>query len=177
MENALVAVHAERGPDRGARRPAGMARRREYRDYLREEQRRQPGCPVRSRLEIPVAFGPVIVGTFCVFSVMYVSALVATAFTLQGLMHERLVASGARIETGRRRERHAKIDLLPKCGPVAQLGARMNGIHEVTGSTPVWSTILRSPCGRASDGRPPFIIHQGGFPMQRAPSTREGCPP
>ena len=30
-------------------------------------------------------------------------------------------------------------------GPVAQLGARMNGIHEVTGSTPVWSTNLRSP--------------------------------
>src|SRR5581483_8217863 len=27
-----------------------------------------------------------------------------------------------------------------QCGPVAQLGARMNGIHEVTGSTPVWST-------------------------------------
>ena len=26
------------------------------------------------------------------------------------------------------------------CGPVAQLGARMNGIHEVTGSIPVWST-------------------------------------
>ena len=25
-------------------------------------------------------------------------------------------------------------------GPVAQLGARVNGIHEVTGSTPVWST-------------------------------------
>ena len=33
----------------------------------------------------------------------------------------------------------------PKHGPVAQLGARMNGIHEVTGSIPVWSTILRSP--------------------------------
>ena len=33
--------------------------------------------------------------------------------------------------------------LLP-CGPVAQLGARMNGIHEVTGSIPVWSTNLRS---------------------------------
>ena len=31
-----------------------------------------------------------------------------------------------------------------QCGPVAQLGARMNGIHEVTGSIPVWSTILRS---------------------------------
>ena len=29
-----------------------------------------------------------------------------------------------------------------QCGPVAQLGARMNGIHEVTGSIPVWSTIL-----------------------------------
>ena len=28
----------------------------------------------------------------------------------------------------------------PQCGPVAQLGARVNGIHEVTGSTPVWST-------------------------------------
>src|SRR5215471_164189 len=31
--------------------------------------------------------------------------------------------------------------LVPTSGPVAQLGARMNGIHEVTGSTPVWSTI------------------------------------
>ena len=30
--------------------------------------------------------------------------------------------------------------VLPTSGPVAQLGARMNGIHEVTGSTPVWST-------------------------------------
>ena len=29
-------------------------------------------------------------------------------------------------------------------GPVAQLGARMNGIHEVTGSIPVWSTISKS---------------------------------
>ena len=29
---------------------------------------------------------------------------------------------------------------LTTCGPVAQLGARMNGIHEVTGSIPVWST-------------------------------------
>jgi hypothetical protein len=28
----------------------------------------------------------------------------------------------------------------PDRGPVAQLGARMNGIHEVTGSIPVWST-------------------------------------
>ena len=29
-------------------------------------------------------------------------------------------------------------------GPVAQLGARVNGIHEVTGSIPVWSTISKS---------------------------------
>ena len=40
-------------------------------------------------------------------------------------------------------------------GPVAQLGARLNGIQEVTGSIPVRSTILRSPFGRATDGRPP----------------------
>jgi hypothetical protein len=33
-------------------------------------------------------------------------------------------------------------DRTPPSGPVAQLGARMNGIHEVTGSIPVWSTIL-----------------------------------
>jgi hypothetical protein len=33
--------------------------------------------------------------------------------------------------------------VFPK-GPVAQLGARINGIDEVTGSIPVWSTILRS---------------------------------
>ena len=30
-------------------------------------------------------------------------------------------------------------------GPVAQLGARMNGIHEVTGSIPVWSTSFLTP--------------------------------
>ena len=29
------------------------------------------------------------------------------------------------------------------CGPVAQLGARLDGIQEVTGSIPVRSTILR----------------------------------
>jgi hypothetical protein len=32
---------------------------------------------------------------------------------------------------------------LTQRGPVAQLGARMNGIHEVTGSIPVWSTIYK----------------------------------
>jgi hypothetical protein len=37
-------------------------------------------------------------------------------------------------------------DRLPtESGPVAQLGARLNGIQEVTGSNPVWSTNLRSP--------------------------------
>ena len=30
-----------------------------------------------------------------------------------------------------------------ECGPVAQLGARLNGIQEVTGSNPVRSTNLR----------------------------------
>ena len=36
---------------------------------------------------------------------------------------------------------HFELALLQR-GPVAQLGARMNGIHEVTGSIPVWSTKL-----------------------------------
>ena len=44
--------------------------------------------------------------------------------------------------------------LLPTSGPVAQLGARLNGIQEVTGSIPVRSTILRSPFGRATAGKP-----------------------
>jgi hypothetical protein len=35
-----------------------------------------------------------------------------------------------------------EVRLSPQDGPVAQLGARMNGIHEVTGSIPVWSTTL-----------------------------------
>jgi len=33
-----------------------------------------------------------------------------------------------------------ELKFVSPCGPVAQLGARMNGIHEVTGSIPVWST-------------------------------------
>jgi hypothetical protein len=37
------------------------------------------------------------------------------------------------------------MEIPSECGPVAQLGARMNGIHEVTGSIPVWSTILSFP--------------------------------
>src|SRR4029079_9887941 len=38
---------------------------------------------------------------------------------------------------------------LSECGPVAQLGARLNGIPEVTGSIPVRSTIFRSRFARA----------------------------
>ena len=45
-------------------------------------------------------------------------------------------------------------------GPVAQLGARLNGIQEVTGSIPVRSTILRSPFGRASDGKPSELTNR-----------------
>ena len=58
--------------------------RRRCRALLDQQSRRQP---VRSRLEIPFGFKPVIVGTICVFCVVYVSALVATAFQLQGLIH------------------------------------------------------------------------------------------
>jgi hypothetical protein len=36
-------------------------------------------------------------------------------------------------------------DLHVEYGPVAQLGARLNGIQEVTGSIPVRSTILSFP--------------------------------
>jgi hypothetical protein len=58
----------------------------------------------------------------------------------------------------------------------------MNGIHEVTGSIPVWSTILRSPhfAERASDGKPTFALDRGeGTPYRASLSkgTREGCPP
>ena len=41
--------------------------------------------------------------------------------------------------------RYNKRSRRTRCGPVAQLGARLNGIQEVTGSIPVRSTTLRSP--------------------------------
>jgi hypothetical protein len=48
------------------------------------------------------------------------------------------------------------------CGPVAQLGARMNGIHEVTGSIPVWSTILRSRAlPQSASFPPPLTLRRG----------------
>src|SRR5688572_1790892 len=40
------------------------------------------------------------------------------------------------------RQLYNSLFVRPINGPVAQLGARMNGIHEVTGSIPVWSTIF-----------------------------------
>ena len=46
-------------------------------------------------------------------------------------------------------------------GPVAQLGARMNGIHEVTGSIPVWSTNLSPPHGRLA----PAFQHNRNAPL------------
>ena len=55
---------------------------------------------------------------------------------------------------------------------MAQLGARVNGIHEVTGSIPVWSTILRSreltpkvsfsSASRAKDAAPKRRSREGG---------------
>ena len=69
----------------------------------------------------------------------------------------RVSRRGPNIETGSSTERQQHRGLSPthrndmlesgfpsRRGPVAQLGARMNGIHEVTGSIPVWSTNLRS---------------------------------
>ena len=44
---------------------------------------------------------------------------------------------------GRRGGKVPRVDILAKkgCGDVAQLGERVNGIHEVVGSTPIVSTI------------------------------------
>ena len=59
--------------------------------------------------------------------------------------------------------------VLPTSGPVAQLGARMNGIHEVTGSTPVRSTIPNSlilnDCNRPPTPQiqPPLTLLCGGL--------------
>ena len=78
-----------------------------------------------------------------------------------------LTAPCGRVTIGVRRLRPLQ------CGPVAQLGARMNGIHEVTGSIPVWSTSFASlsqrtqtvishaaaPFGSASGGDP-GLVHQ-----------------
>jgi hypothetical protein len=54
----------------------------------------------------------------------------------------------ADVRTGAVRQNRFRFS--PESGPVAQLGARVNGIHEVTGSIPVWSTKSSFP---ASIGR------------------------
>src|ERR1019366_10789757 len=69
------------------------------------------------------------------------------------------------------------------CGPVAQLGARMNGIHEVTGSIPVWSTNLPSPAQPTATPvvrrliRLPRRLRAGRSPLRlppaEAPRTRD----
>jgi hypothetical protein len=58
--------------------------RRRCRALLGRERQRKP---LLSRIETArPGVGPVIVGVVCVFCVMYVSALVATAFRVQGLL-------------------------------------------------------------------------------------------
>ena len=52
-----------------------------------------------------------------------------------GFAFESPVAAAIRVRYHEKSTRH---------GPVAQMGARVNGIHEVTGSIPVWSTISKS---------------------------------
>lgn len=55
-----------------------------------------------------------------------------------------------------------------KHGPVAQMGARVNGIHEVTGSIPVWSTSFTSFSQRTPTfARDPDGVGPGAqpFPM------------
>ena len=49
---------------------------------------------------------------------------------------------------------HQSRRIVPSSGAIAQLVERMNGIHEVTGSNPVGSTILRTPYGAATYGKP-----------------------
>ena len=47
-------------------------------------------------------------------------------------------------------------------GPVAQLGARMNGIHEVTGSIPVWSTTFHLAALQAAGAGGLGLAARGG---------------
>ena len=55
------------------------------------------------------------------------------------------VASTPELAVRIRNRIQLKVRLYPQSGPVAQLGARMNGIHEVAGSIPAWSTNLSVP--------------------------------
>ena len=53
---------------------------------------------------------------------------------------------------------------------MAQLGARVNGIHEVTGSIPVWSTILSFPVWippQVAEGRCSYAGSNKAFSVER----------
>ena len=56
-------------------------------------------------------------------------------------------------------------------GAVAQLGARVNGIHEVAGSIPASSTKHREPATGIRRGCAPFV---GSMRAGRFPSARVG---
>jgi hypothetical protein len=63
--------------------------RRRCRALLGRQQRRRDH--VVSRIDIAQrVLAPVIVGAFCVFFIVYVTALVAATFALQRLLHARL---------------------------------------------------------------------------------------
>src|SRR5207237_139586 len=65
-----------------------------------------------------------------------------------------------------------------KSGPVAQMGARVNGIHEVTGSIPVWSTNLVfegcSGCNQLKAGAV-RAVRTNSFPSNAIPSGKNSC--
>jgi hypothetical protein len=62
-------------------------------------------------------------------------------------------------------------------GPVAQLGARMNGIHEVTGSIPVWSTklLFTFPTGSNQLKAGAVRAVRNAFPSNAIPSGKNSC--
>ena len=62
----------------------------------------------------------------------------------EGIAFRRYLSRGCTPLTVPHPGRYNDGSFLPQSGPVAQLGARVNGIHEVTGSIPVWSTIVKS---------------------------------
>ena len=73
---------------------------------------------------------------------------------------------------------HAKIQVRSLSGPVAQLGARMNGIHEVAGSIPAWSTTLVfegcSGCNQLKAGAV-TAVRTNSFPSNEIPSGKNSC--
>lgn len=56
-----------------------------------------------------------------------------------------------------------------KCGAIAQLGERLNGIQEVVGSIPIGSTNIETPAGSARGFFMPF------FPYETDSDYPGGC--